>query len=117
MDRVHAAAGTRVARKPRHHVDGHWDLVFLKIRCNGWDIEIAAADSARFKDARTGAWREADIHFETGERLPVAGVELPVMPLAQLLDYKEALGREVDLQDVRELRNLPGRQSGSPRLL
>jgi hypothetical protein len=35
--------------------------------------------------------------------MEVLGVPVNVMPLGDLLDYKRALGRPVDLQDVEEL--------------
>ncbi len=106
LERVVEATGPRVTRAPRHQVYEHRDLVILKVSHGDWDVEIAAADSARFRDRHTGAWREAGIRFDAGEPVEVAGVEVRVMPLPELLDYKEALGRDVDRQDVRELRDL-----------
>ena len=75
----------------------------MKIRYGGWQIELAGADSARVYDHRTGSWRPAGIRFDAGEERMVAGVALQVMPRAQLIDYKEGLGRDVDRTDLEDL--------------
>ena len=105
---IAAAAGEHVEQPPMHHKDEHWDLIYLRIRYGGWQIEAAGAESARVWDARSGEWAPAGIRFDASEMRDVDGVALHVMPRAQLIDYKEGLGREVDIQDVRELRTGPG---------
>ena len=44
-----------------------------------------------------------DIDFSRSESSVILGVEVPVMPQAQLVAYKRALGREVDRLDLEEL--------------
>lgn len=97
------AAGTCVVRPPSHHRDDHWDLVFMKIEYAGREIELAGAEDARFFDGAAGEWRDARIDFAASVAKEVCGVSVPVMPLDQLIDYKRALGRKVDHQDVAEM--------------
>ena len=47
------------------------------------------------------------IDYERSVWLPVWGVVVPVMPLPDLIEYKAALGRPVDLVDVTELLSGP----------
>lgn len=103
LARIAAAAGDAVVRHPEQHVDEHWDIRFMKLEHAGWSVEVGGADSARIRDARVGSWRPAAIDFEASETHSVAGVEIPVMPRHQLVDYKRALGRAVDARDLREI--------------
>jgi hypothetical protein len=105
LERIAVAAAPYVVRPTEHHTDAHWNLVFMKLRHSGWQIEIAGSDSARVYDHRAEAWRPAGIRFDEGEERLVAGVSIQVMPLGQLMDYKEGLDREVDRLDLHDLRS------------
>ena len=103
LEAIATRASSRLVRAPRRHVDEHWDLTFLELGFGGWSIEIAGADTARVRDGRVEDWRPAGIRFEASEMIEVEGVLLPIMPVAQLVDYKAGLGREVDRLDLGEL--------------
>jgi hypothetical protein len=104
LKRVTVAAGEHVTRLPEHHRDAHWDLTFLTVLRSGWRIEIAAGESAKVFDVGNSSWQPAGIRFDQSEERAVEGVLIQVMPLPQLLDYKEGVAREVDLLDIRMLR-------------
>ncbi|MDX1646919.1 MAG: YdeI/OmpD-associated family protein [Longimicrobiales bacterium] len=103
LDAIGSAAEGHLVATPRRHRDAHWDLTFLELRPHGWTVELAAASSARVWDRRVQTWRPAEIRFELGEERTAAGVDLLVMPRRQLVDYKNGLGRAVDLVDLVEL--------------
>lgn len=108
LARVAEALGPDLVRAPERHRDPHWDLTFLAAERHGWRVEVAGADSARFRDAGSGRWRPADIDFAESVARAVEGVSLPVMPRDRLVDYKRALDREIDRVDVRELEEVGG---------
>ena len=66
-------------------------------------IDVCIAEAARFREAATGAWRDAGIDLAASVSMKVRDVEAPVMPRGQLLDQKRRLDREVDRQDLRHL--------------
>lgn len=103
LDEVVDAVRPWITRPPGRHRDDDWDLVFMQVEYAGRKVELGVAEGARYRDRRRGEWRSAGIDFEAGEVREVLGVEVPVMPLERLLDYKEALGREVDRRDVAEI--------------
>lgn len=103
LARVAEALGPDLTRAPDRHRDRHWDLTFLAADVHGWRVEVAGAESARLRERGSGRWRPADIDFGESERRSVEGVSVPVMPRDRLLEYKRALGREVDRIDVRDL--------------
>lgn len=112
LPEVAEAIGPYLLRSPVPYQDDDWDLVFLRAEYEGQAVEVAGADSARYRDRRSGEWREADVDWDAGVRRVVEGVEVPVMPLEQLKRYKEALGREVDRRDLAELRGEGGASGG-----
>ncbi|MGD2067542.1 MAG: hypothetical protein PVI57_02560 [Gemmatimonadota bacterium] len=97
-----------LVRSPVPYQDDDWDLVFLRAEYEGQAVEVAGADSARYRDHRSGEWIGADVDWDAGVRRVVEGVGVPVMPVEQLKRYKRALGREVDRWDLAELRGDPG---------
>jgi hypothetical protein len=103
LARVQGLAGERLTQGPLQFVDEHWDLTFLELRCRGWQIEIAGADTAKVWNQTWEEWRPAGIDFSASVLRSFEGSTIPVMPLGQLADYKRGLGRAVDLQDLAEL--------------
>mgnify|MGYP001369268098 CR=1 FL=1 len=88
---------------PEHQKDEHWDITYLKMDYEGQKIEIGNSDNAKIFDTRTSSWVSQGIDYSTSERKPVFGCSMNVMPLNQLLDYKAALNREIDLLDIQQL--------------
>ncbi|HEY9391744.1 MAG TPA: hypothetical protein VIR27_18480 [Mycobacteriales bacterium] len=89
---------------PESYRDQHWDLTFLKIDYGDARIEIGDTDSSpRYYSATHGMWLDQVIDYSRSVWLSVFDVVVPVMPLPELIEYKTALGRPVDLVDVAEL--------------
>ena len=99
---------------PAHYRDDAWDLVFMKIDFAGVRIEIGdASSSPQYFDAGRGCWVAQGVDFSRSQRRTVHGVAVEVMPLAELLRYKRALARPVDLADVEELTAPGGHAAGA----
>ena len=97
-----------------HYRDDAWDLVFMKIDFAGVRIEIGdASSSPQYFDAGRGCWVDQGVDFSRSQRRTVQGVAVEVMPLAELLRYKRALARPVDLADVEELTAPGGHAAGA----
>lgn len=103
LDDVADATAARVSRLPSPYQDECWDLTFMKLDYEGRQIEIGGADGARYFDRQAGLWREAGIRFDVSVERRIFGILLPVMPLEQLIEYKQRLDRDVDRQDVAEI--------------
>lgn len=96
-------AEEHVVDYPWRRRDDAWDRVALSLSFDGATIDVCIAEAARFREAATGAWRDAAIDPAASVSVKVRGVEAPVMPREQLLDQRRRLGREVDRQDLRDL--------------
>lgn len=89
---------------PRHYRDEHWDIIFMKLDYHGRQIEFGDADHTRYYDAHTEQWIREEVDFSASEMITCEGIELPVMPKQQLIDYKRRLNREVDRRDVNDIQ-------------
>ena len=92
-----------VRRAPAHHEDEHWSLTFAQLRYAGVKIELGVAEGARYWNSKESTWEEACVDFDASEVRRIAGVEVPLMPRAQLLEYKKTLDRPVDRVDLVEM--------------
>lgn len=100
LAQVAAEAGPYVTFGPERHRGEQWDLTFMKLCYAGQMIELGDSDDTRYLDAASGRWHRAEIDYRASVVLEVLGLEVPVMPLASLVEYKRRLNRDVDLIDL-----------------
>ncbi len=90
---------------PEAVVDGPWDITYLKLVYEEQKIEIGDASEPKIRNASNGEWVTKIIDFDSSTTKTVLGCEVQVMPVEQLIAYKRILGRDVDVQDIRDLSN------------
>lgn len=95
--------GRFVTWGPAHHRDAHWDISFVKLTYAGQPIELGDSTEAFFFDMSVEEWRRQVITYDRARWRKVLGVEVPIMPRAELVQYKQRLGRPVDVQDLQEM--------------
>jgi len=103
FDRLQEEVWEFIEFGPEHYKDEHWDIIFMKLDYHGRQIEFGDADHTRYYDTHTDQWIREEIDFSASVMVSCEGVELPVMPKQQLIDYKRRLNREVDRADVEYL--------------
>lgn len=82
-------------------VDDEFDLLMLTLEIDGVDIEINQAEDAFvFSQDATIRLDHELLNFNT---VVFEGIEIRVQPLDGIINYKELLGRENDLYDLRQL--------------
>lgn len=91
------------SRGPVRYRDDRWDCYFMEVHRAGEEIELAEAPRTRYRRGPDHPWREAEVDFGASVPREVFGVEVPVMPLEQLVAYKRHLDRPVDRHDVQSL--------------
>ena len=96
----------RIVHQPWRHRDESWDLILLAVEYKGQRIEVRVADVVRFRERATGKWLDAAIDLDGSVPVVIWGVEVPVMPRAQLVEYKHRLDRDIDRQDLSELEKV-----------
>ena len=67
-------------------------------------MEVGNADGPRIFDAGNKTWVPLNIDFSRYATVHLLGLELPLMLKEDLIRYKSALLRPVDIEDVRAIR-------------
>lgn len=92
---------------PACYKDENWDLELLTLNYEGQAIDIGGANAKIFNH-KTKQWESYFCDLESFEMREVFGRTVPVEPEDSLIAYKTKLAREVDLEDVRQLKELEG---------
>jgi len=78
-------------------------LEYFQLVYQNQKIEIGLAQSTKIQSALDGSWHPLEINFSESVLKDYQGIELPVIPVHRLVEYKRILGREVDLIDIQAL--------------
>lgn len=108
LDAILPRLGDHGDRSPRHVRSEHWDCLFLEVHHTGVEVELADAGRTLYRAGAGRPWHAADVDFDRSVRREVFGVEVPVMPLDDLVRYKRRLGRPVDLEDLAHIDPMGG---------
>ncbi|PSW16661.1 MazG-related protein [Photobacterium rosenbergii] len=92
-----------ISKPLTHYVEGSWDLEYFQLIYKGQKIEIGLSPGTRIRATGKGNWVELKTDFSQSVVGTYQGVEVPTIPVAELISYKRVLGREVDLIDIEEL--------------
>ena len=95
-----------LTRPPAPHRSAAWDLVFLALEYEGVLIEIGdSSTDPRFYNRVDQRWESQIIDYTASQIVTLFGVEVAVMPKAELVRYKAMLDREVDHLDLQQISN------------
>jgi hypothetical protein len=89
---------------PERYQDDDWDLLLATLEYQGQAIDFSGADDGRCFDKQTKQWVDCVVDFSRAVLTPVDGLTLPIINRTDLIAYKTALAREVDLLDVAALK-------------
>lgn len=103
LERLRSELADHHSHGPHRYRDQQWDCYFMEVGYEGEEIELAEAPRTRYRKGPRDAWHQADIDFNNPVIREVFGVEIPVMPVDQLVAYKQKIGRPVDREDLDEL--------------
>lgn len=92
-----------ISKPLAHHMEYGWDLEYFQLIYHGQKIEIGLSQNTKIQSHKDGSWHPLEIHFAESIYKTYQGIELPVMPVQQLIEYKGILAREVDQIDIKEL--------------
>ncbi len=88
---------------PEHFVDEQWDLKLMSLKYEGQKIDIAGRNEIKFFDKESQSWVPGHRDLLNSEMIEVFGVLVPVIPKEALIAYKKKIGREVDIEDIKQL--------------
>ncbi|WP_038882340.1 hypothetical protein [Vibrio jasicida] len=103
VNKVLARVSQFISKPLTHYTEYGWDIEYFQLVYQNQKIEIGLDLNTKIQSALDGSWHELEIHFSESVVKHYQGIELPVIPVHRLVEYKRILGREVDLIDIQEL--------------
>ncbi|MBF8221870.1 nucleotidyltransferase family protein [Halomonas sp. 328] len=105
FDAVVEAGQAFISKPARHYREAGWDLTYVQFKHSGIKIEVGSAHDPRIFDTHRQEWVALEIDFSRYRTVRLLGMELPLMLDEDLIRYKSALSRPVDLEDIRAIRS------------
>lgn len=87
---------------PTRYKDDNWDLELMTLNYEGQEIDIAGAGAKIFNKA-IHSWEDCHGNLDSIELKEVYEKLVSIESRDSLIAYKMKLGREVDVEDVRQL--------------
>jgi hypothetical protein len=113
-----------ISKPLKHYLEDVWDIEYFQIIYKGQKLEFGVSPGTKIFDREATCWVEQVINFEDSVSRVFCGIEVNLMPIADLIGYKSLLDRDVDRIDVSELGKLiknqrlsDSRRRREPRLL
>lgn len=98
------AAREYISKPAKHHQEEGWDLTYVQFKYEGVKVEVGNADGPKIYDVSRRIWTPLNVDFSRYKTVKVLGLELPLMLEEDLIRYKSALSRPVDIADICAMR-------------
>ncbi|EHH2418068.1 DUF2007 domain-containing protein [Vibrio parahaemolyticus] len=102
-NKILAHVAPYISKPLTHYSEYGWDLEYFQLVYQNQKIEIGLALNTKIQSSLDGSWYQLEIDFSKSVAKSYQGIELQVIPVHQLVEYKRILGREVDLIDIQQL--------------
>lgn len=90
---------------PERYQDENWDLELLTLEYEGQEIDIACSEANIFNQENK-QWEKTISDLQDVNMTEVYGKTVPIEKMDTLINYKIKLGREVDIEDVKQLSEI-----------
>ena len=88
---------------PDQFKDESWDLLLMTLQYHDQLIDFSGAFHTKIYNKITHQWQAIPADFLTVKIKNIFGLEVPVIARDELLAYKKALARPVDLLDIEQI--------------
>ncbi|HBC3864338.1 MazG-related protein [Vibrio parahaemolyticus] len=102
-DKVLSHVAKYISKPLAHYAEYGWDLEYFQLVYQRQKIEIGLSQHTKIQSHQDSSWHQLEIYFSESVLKDYQGIELPVIPVNRLVEYKRILGREVDQIDIQEL--------------
>lgn len=107
MKRLTKLAKDHVIEKPWNGTNStsQWRGYYMELNYKGIAIEIGELSKSQYFNKKSGKWEHFPDDLKYSVNKKVFGLIVPVLSKKKLIDYKSKLRREVDLIDLKNLKN------------
>lgn len=109
VNKILDAVSQFITRPLGRYAEYGWDLEYFQLVYQGQKIEVGLSQNTKIQSSLDGSWYELEIDFSESVLKYYKGLELPVIPIHRLVEYKRVLGRAVDEIDIQELTMISAR--------
>ncbi|RCW19751.1 hypothetical protein DET53_11614 [Vibrio parahaemolyticus] len=102
-NKILARVAPYISKPLTHYSEYGWDLEYFQLVYRNQKIEIGLAQNTKIQSSVDGSWHQLEVDCSKSVVKSYQGIELRVIPVHQLVEYKRLLGREVDLIDIQQL--------------
>lgn len=88
---------------PKQFHDEHWNIFLMTLDYHGQKIDLGGAHKTKIFNQQAQQWEELISDVSLAKLNKIFGIEVPVIPLKELIAYKSKVAREVDMADVQEI--------------
>lgn len=88
---------------PAQYKDESWDLLLMTLSYKEQLIDLCGAFHTKIYNIKTEEWQLFAIDFSKFKIKNLFGIDVPVIPLDELLFYKKIIARPVDLIDIEQI--------------
>jgi len=81
-----------------------WNVKYVQFNYKDTKIEVGSSKGVEVFDKSLKQWVELKVDFSRIEYRSMYGIIVPLMEITDLINYKKALGRSVDIQDIIGMR-------------
>lgn len=85
---------------PERYVDESWDLKLMTLFHENQTIDISGAENTKYFDKKNEVWINPENALEKNTIKNIFNLDVPVIPLDELIKEKQILDREVDRIDL-----------------
>lgn len=89
---------------PKRIKASNFDVFLLTLNYNGVLIDLG--ESLKMLDSRSNSWINDRTNFDNFELKNIFGINVPVIPLDGLINYKKILSRNEDIEDLKYIDSL-----------
>lgn len=100
---LRSVLGDYVTFGPERYCSEYWDCLLLRVKYKEEQIELADRGDLRYRGGTGETWLTVEHTLDEAESKYIYGVEVPVIPVEELVKIKRQLGRDKDLSDVEEI--------------
>jgi len=86
-------------------IDENWKIVLMTLNYEGQEIDICSTEAQIFNQ-KTKSWEQRNGNLENSINTEIYGKSIKIDSIQSLISYKSKLGREVDIEDVKQLKNI-----------
>lgn len=91
--------------RPEHINDGKWDMELMTLNFKGQEIDIGGAYEAKVSNKDRTKWIPIPVDFSKVNRIELEGILVNFISPKDLIEYKQHLDGEHQLQDIKAVES------------